>query len=208
MTTRPRGTSRTALTRTAFIAAPLCMLAYGAIRLSDPEHGPGPAWTISHIAMIAGVLLFAPVFLGLLRMSEPTAGAARLSARAATLFGLLGTAAVTAQGVIDVVVGLQADDRAGMNRLFEEIQSHPGVQPAVYTVVPILFYVGLLWLVTQLAVQRRISVWRPVLVLLGTATMAAGLDLLPLGALFFCVALFPLGRDAATADAARVPRSA
>ncbi|MFJ9560694.1 hypothetical protein ACIRQQ_11705 [Streptomyces fuscichromogenes] len=207
MTNRPWGTRRTAMTRTAFIAAPLCMLAYGAIRLSDPDHGPGPAWTSGHVALITGVLLFGAVLPGLLRLSEPTAGAARLSARTATLLGLVGVAAVTVQGVIDIVVGFRADDRAGMNRLYEEIQSHPGVLPAVYTVGPMLFYVGLLWLVVQLAVQGRIGAWRPVLVTLGIAVAAAGLDLIPLSALLFCAALSPLGRDASASPATRVQRS-
>lgn len=207
MTNRPRGTRRTALTRTAFIAAPLCMLAYGTIRLSDPDHGPGLAWTSGHIALVVGVLLFGAIFLGLLRLSEPTTGAARLSARVAALLGLVGAMAVTAQGVIDLVVGFRAGDRAGMERLFEDIQSHPGVMPAVYTVGPMLFYVGLLWLVIQLAVQHRISVWRPALVVLGTATMAASLDLLPLGGLLFAVALSPLGRDAAAPRAAHIQLS-
>ncbi|GGM92524.1 hypothetical protein [Streptomyces fuscichromogenes] len=207
MTNRPWGPRRTAMTRTAFIAAPLCMLAYGAIRLSDPDHGPGPAWTSGHVALITGVLLFGVVLPGLLRLSEPTAGAARLSARTATLLGLVGVAAVTVQGVIDVVVGFRADDRAGMNRLYEEVQSHPGVMPAVYTVGPMLFYVGLLWLVVQLAVQGRIAAWRPVLVTLGIATTAAGLDLIPLSALLFCAALSPLGRDVSAAPATRIRRA-
>ncbi|MFJ9740977.1 hypothetical protein [Streptomyces sp. NPDC101166] len=204
MTNQPRGTLRTALTRTAFIAAPLCMLAYGTIRLSDPDHGPGLAWTSGHIALIAGVLLFGAIFLGLLRLSEPTTGAARLSARVATLVGLTGTVAVTAQGVIDLVVGFRATDRAGMERLFEDVQSHPGVMPAVYTVGPMLFYVGLLWMVIQLAVQHRISVWRPALVMLGTAAMAASLDLLPLGGLLFAAALSPLGREVTSRRAAHI----
>jgi len=198
MTNRPRETHRTALTRAAFIAAPLCLLAYGAIRLSDPEHGPGLAWTSGHLALTGGALLFGVIFLGLLRMSEPTTGASRLSARIATSLGLVGVVALTAQAVIDLVVGFRADDKAGMRQLFENVQSHPGVMPAVYTVGPALFYVGILWLVIQLAVQRRITVWTPVLMVLGTATMAAGLDLLPLAGLLYCAALSPLGRDAAT----------
>ncbi|WP_327413815.1 hypothetical protein [Streptomyces sp. NBC_01233] len=60
-----------------------------------------------------------------------------------------------------------------------------------------LFYVGLVWLLVQLAVQRRISPWRPVMVVLGTAATAVSLDLLPLGALFFAAALFPPTRPAA-----------
>ncbi|MFJ5680755.1 hypothetical protein [Streptomyces sp. NPDC093097] len=204
MTNRSRGTRGTVLTRSAFIAAPLCMLVYGAIRLSDPTHGPNLAWISGHIAMIAGVLLFGVIFLGLLWLSEPATGAPRLSARVAALIGLVGVVSVTAQGVIDLIVGFRADSRAGMDQLFEEVQSHPGVMPAVYTVGPMLFYVGLLWLTIQLAVQRRIPVWRPALVLLGTATMAAGLDLLPLGALFFCLALSPLGRNVGVATGARI----
>ncbi|MEV7391339.1 MULTISPECIES: hypothetical protein [unclassified Streptomyces] len=207
MTNRPRGTRRTVLMRTAFIAAPLCMLVYGTIRLSDPDHGPGLAWTSGHIALIVGVSLFGAVFLGLLRLSKPTTGAARLSAHVATLLGLVGVVAVITQGVIDLVVGFRADDRAGMDRLFEDIQSHPGVMPAVYTVGPMLFYVGLLWLTSQLAIQRRISVWRPALVVLGTATMAVSLDLLPLGGLLFCAALSPLGRDVAAPHASHIPQA-
>lgn len=76
------------------------MLAYGVIRLSDPDHGPGLTWTSGHIALIAGALLFAAIFLGLLRLSKPTTSAARLSIQAATLLGLVGVVAVTAQGVM------------------------------------------------------------------------------------------------------------
>ncbi|MFD7263959.1 hypothetical protein [Streptomyces sp. NPDC059874] len=194
MTNRPLEHRRpAALTRAAFITAPLCILAYGAIRLSDPDHGPGLAWTTGHIALLAGVLQFALVFPALRRMTGPATGAAgRLSAGAAASLGLTGTLAVVAQAAIDLVVGLRAADRPGMERLFEEVQSHPGVLPAVYTVGPTLFYVGLVWLMVQLAVQRRISPWRPVVVVLGTVTMAASLDLMPIGALLFAVALFPL----------------
>ncbi|MDJ0386262.1 hypothetical protein [Streptomyces sp. G-G2] len=208
MTNLSRGTHRSsALRRAAFIAAPLCMLAYGAIRLSDPDHGPGPAWTGGHLALITGVLLFTAIFPGLLRLSEPTAGTARLSARAAVVVGLLGVASVTAQGVIDLVVGFRADDKAGMTALFHDVQAYPGVLPVVYTVGPVLFYVGLLWLMVQLAVQRRIRVWRPALVLLGTGVMAASLDLLPLGAVFFLVALSPLGRTVPGGGAAEPGRT-
>ncbi|MEU9084478.1 hypothetical protein [Streptomyces sp. NPDC048357] len=43
MTNPPPGHRRTTVTRAAFITAPVCMLAYGLIRLGDPDHGPGPA---------------------------------------------------------------------------------------------------------------------------------------------------------------------
>ncbi|WP_330333360.1 hypothetical protein OHS33_29020 [Streptomyces sp. NBC_00536] len=192
---RTWGPRRTALTRAAFVAAPLCMLAYGAIRLSAPDHEPDLAWTSGHLFLMTGVLLFGAVFLGLRRLVEPATTAGRTSANVATGLGLAGTLAVTAQAVIDLVVGFRSADRPEMNRLFEQVQSHPGVMPLVYTVVPMFLYLGLIWIVVQLTVQRRIAAWRPVAVVLGTAVMVASLDLIPLGAVLFCAALSPLARD-------------
>ncbi|MFD8145852.1 hypothetical protein [Streptomyces sp. NPDC059708] len=205
---RPWGRRRTAFVRGAFVAGPLCMVAYGVIRLSDPGHGPGLAWTAGHLFLTAGVLLFGAVFLGLRRLADPAGRAGRVGAGVATWLGLAGSAAVVAQAVIDLAVGFRSADRAGMNRLFEEIQSRPLVEPVVYSVGPLLFYVGLLWIVTQLAVRRRAGVWRPVAVLAGTAVMAVSLDLIPLGGLLFCAVLAPLGRDLAAREcAARADRA-
>ncbi|MFE9932391.1 hypothetical protein [Streptomyces sp. NPDC005533] len=205
MTNPAQGHRRTTVTRAAFVAAPLCMLAYGLIRLGDPDHGPGPAWTTGHIALLVGVALFALVFPALRRTAGPTTGAGRLSASAATLLGLAGTLAVVVQAAIDLAVGFRAADRPGMERLFEQVQSHPGVLPAVYTVGPLLFYVGLVWLLVQAAVRRRVSPWRPVMVVLGTVTAAVSLDLLPLAALLFAAALVPPARPL---DAPLPPRTA
>ncbi|MFJ8163668.1 hypothetical protein ACIRBY_22460 [Streptomyces sp. NPDC096136] len=199
---RPWGRRRSAFVREAFVAGPLCMLAYGGIRLADPGHGPGPAWTVGHLFLTAGVLLFGAVFLGLRRLVAPAGRAGRVGAWMATGLGLAGVAAVVAQAVIDLAVGFRSADREGMNRLFEQVQSRPGVEPVVYSVGPMLFYVGLLWIVTQLAVRRRTGVWRPVAVLAGTAVMGVSLDLIPLGALLFCAALAPLGRDLAARECA------
>ncbi|MEU3406420.1 hypothetical protein ABZ766_21115 [Streptomyces sp. NPDC006670] len=199
---RPWGRRRSAFVRGAFVAGPLCVLAYGVIRLADPGHGPGPAWTVGHVFLAAGLVLFGAVFLGMRRLAVPAGRAGRLGAGVATGLGLAGAAAAVAQAGIDLAVGFRSADRAGMDRLFEQVQSRPGVEPVVYSVGPMLFYVGLLWLVTQLAVQRRTGVWRPVAVLLGTAVMAVSLDLMPLGALLFGAALSPLGRDVAARECA------
>ncbi|MGO4430608.1 hypothetical protein AB4Z54_70545, partial [Streptomyces sp. MCAF7] len=50
----------------AFIAAPLLVIVYGLIRILDGldgERGPGPAWMTGHLAFLAALLLFVPVFL-------------------------------------------------------------------------------------------------------------------------------------------------
>lgn len=196
MTRRPRRSARTALTRAAFVTAPLLILAYGAIRLTDPDHGPGPVWTTGHLALTAAMLLFVPVFARLGALARPDAGpAGRLSAGAATVLGLAGTLAVTVQACIDLYAGFRATDRPGMERLFEQVQSHPGVMPAVYGVGPLLFYVGLIWILVQLSARRRVSLWSPLAAVAGTATAAAGgLDLMPLAAALFCASLAPLAR--------------
>ncbi|MFI6058386.1 hypothetical protein [Streptomyces sp. NPDC051286] len=68
--------------------------------------------------------------------------------------------------------------------------------PLVYTVVPMLFWLGLLTLVTLLAFFRRDVVrgWAPVLVLAGIVLAAMSLDLLPVGAVCLGAALLPMRR--------------
>jgi hypothetical protein len=191
----------------AFAAAPLFMLAYGVIRLIDGldgSRGPGAAWTCGHAAFLIASLLFGPVVLGLRHMVAASTPGLRITATASAMTALLGTAAIAGQVLIDLVVGLRAADRQEMNRLFQQIQGYAGVKPALYTVGPVLFYVGLLALVALLAVAtpRRISGWSPVLVLLGTALMAVNLDLIPLGAACYWLALAPAGWRLAQGDLA------
>ncbi|GLX34067.1 hypothetical protein Sros01_01400 [Streptomyces roseochromogenus] len=178
------------------MTAPLLILAYGVIRLTAPDHGPGPVWTTGHLALTAAMLLFVPVFARLWALARQDAGrAGRIGAGAATLLGLAGTLAVTVQACIDLQVGFRAADRPAMERLFEQVQSHPGVVPAVYGVGPLLFYVGLVWILVQLSARRRASLWSPLAAVAGTAVAAAGgLDLMPLSAALFCASLAPLAR--------------
>lgn len=123
-------------------------------------------------------------------------GGRRTGVRLAAGAGLLGAAAVAVQAVIDLVVGFLAADEEAMSDLFEKVQDVPGVMPAVYTVVPMLFWVGLLALVTLLALFRRGRVpgWSPLLVLAGTVMMAMSLDLLAAGAVCVGLALYPMRR--------------
>ncbi|MGW5343444.1 hypothetical protein [Streptomyces sp. HUAS TT3] len=180
---------------TCFTVGPLSMTVYGTIRLTDPTHGPGLAWGLGHLALLTAVLAFVPVMWTLRRWAETGRGpAARLLAGAAVTVGLLGAAAAAAQTVVDLVVGFLCADREAMNAMFEGVRSYPGVTPAVYTVGPLLFYVGLVLLTAQLAVLRRIPAWRPLVVVAGIAVSTVSLDLLPIGGLLLLLALAPLGR--------------
>lgn len=106
----------------------------------------------------------------------------------------MGLAASLAQVAIDLYTGLRAADSADQSRMFAQIQSHPGVLPVVYQIGPLFFYLGLLALLTVLAVRRRVPVWSPLLVLVGTVAMAASLDLMTVGAVAYALALAPLRR--------------
>ncbi|GAA1729175.1 hypothetical protein [Nonomuraea bangladeshensis] len=187
--------------RAAFIAAPLLVLAYGVIRILDGldgERGPGLAWTTGHLAFVAALLLFVPIYWRLRRM----AGGGALATATATA-GTVGVAALVGQFGIDLVVGFMSADHAAMSVLFDRVQSVPGVSFAVYDVLPSLFYVGQLALVTQLAAQRRVKAWTPVLVLADLALPFVDKDLIPLGALCLLVSFVPLARASAAVAPAR-----
>ncbi|MEU4537551.1 hypothetical protein AB0G15_22085 [Streptosporangium sp. NPDC023825] len=176
--------------RIAFVAAPLLVMAYGVIRILDGldgSRGPGLAWTTGHLAFLAALAMFVSTFLQMRRM----AGRNTLSNVSATV-GIIGTLALSAQFVIDIVVGFLSADRAGMGVLFDRIQAVPGVSVAVYDGGPFLFYIGQLALVVQLAAARRVKVWTPFLVLLDLLLPFVDKDLIPLGAVFLLVSFVPL----------------
>lgn len=175
------------------------MAGYGLVRSAGQavgDYGPGVWWSAAHVLFLAGVLAFVPVFLGLGRLGG-VRGGGRAALRVAAGAGLLGAAAVAVQAVIDLVAGFVAADDRAMSDLFQKVQHVPGVMPVVYTVVPMLFWLGLLALVTLHAFLRRgeVPVRSPLLVLAGTVLMAVSLDLLTAGALCVGLALFPMRED-------------
>ena len=185
------------LTRASFLAAPVLILAYGVVRLAGGpggRDGPGLAWTAGHALFLAGLLQFFVVLVGLRRQVGTTVGGPRLTANAAIVVAGAGLIAFVRVAVIDLVVGLRAADHAAMSRLFGQLDDFPGVLPGgLYAVGPLLFEVGLLALLVQLAVlrPRRLPVSSPVLFLLGVVLIGINLDLLPLSAALFWLSLAP-----------------
>ncbi|MFJ1718000.1 hypothetical protein [Streptomyces sp. NPDC088244] len=182
----------------ALLVGPVLMAGYGVARLvgrAVGDYGPGAWWSVAHLLFLAGVLAFVPVFLGLRRLAGERGGR-RAAGEAAAWAGLIGAAAVVAQAVIDLTAGFVSADKEAMSEMFDRVQGVPGVMPLVYTVVPMLFWLGLLALVTLLAFLRRdlVRAWTPILVLAGTVAMAVSLDLLPVGAVCLAAALLPVRR--------------
>jgi hypothetical protein len=166
----------------AFVAAPLLLGGYGVVRLLT-DHGPGVGWTAGHLLFLAGLVLFVPVLLTL----GDRPGAAPIVAAV----GLLGVAASVAQVMIDIVAGLVASNRAGMDALYHQVQFVPGLLPAVYVVGPALFYLCLI----TLAVLNRAELgwWSPVLLIVGAGLTALSLNVIPVAAVCFLFALGPYG---------------
>ncbi|GGQ24751.1 hypothetical protein [Streptosporangium pseudovulgare] len=181
--------------RVAFVAAPLFVFAYGVLRLLDGldgSRGPGLAWTSGHLAFIAALALFIPIYWRMRRM----AGGNALATTSAVV-GTAGALALVAQFAIDIAVGFMSADHAAMSPLFEQVKAVPGVSLAVYDGGPFLFYIGQLALVAQLAVLGRVKAWTPLLVLLDLAFPFVSKDFIPLGAICLLVSFLPLSRQAA-----------
>ncbi|WP_395295771.1 hypothetical protein ACF9IK_21395 [Kitasatospora hibisci] len=178
----------------AVVGAPALMGLYGGIRLLEGSRDPGPGWLVGHGLMFVGLLLFGVVLAALRRGLRPRGAAGRLAADAAAGTAFAGLAASLGQIGIDLYVGAVAVDKADQHRLFDAVQSRPGVLPAFYSVGPTLFYVGLLALLAAAAAGRTRTLrwWSPVLVLVGTAMTAADLALIPVAAVLYLVALAPL----------------
>ncbi|MFJ2089775.1 hypothetical protein ACIOEW_10940 [Streptomyces sp. NPDC087901] len=198
LTDRQNSVATAATTTPTLLAGPALMAGYGVVRLigrSVGDYGPGVWWSLAHLLFLAGVLAFVPVFLRL-RTEAGVRGGRRAGIRVAAGAGLLGAAAVAVQAAIDLVVGFLAADKEAMSEMFDRVQGVPGAMPLVYTVVPTLFWLGLLALVTQLAFFRRGEVpgRSPLLVLAGIVMMAVSLDLLAAGALCVGLALYPVRR--------------
>lgn len=178
--------------RTVFIAAPLLTFAYGVIRILDGldgSRGPGLAWTTGHLAFMAAMVMFLLVFGHLRRLAGGDA-LSTVTVAAAAVGGL----ALFTQFGIDVVAGLMADDHLGMSEIVRGVRGNPVLSLFVYDAGPYLFYVGLLVLVVQLAVARRIAAWTPVLVLLDLAMPQFDKDLIPVGAAILLVSFISIAK--------------
>ncbi|MER7702778.1 hypothetical protein ABTX81_07760 [Kitasatospora sp. NPDC097605] len=178
---------RSSVTSFAVVAAPVLMALYGGIRLLDGSREPGPGWLIGHALMLLGLLLFGPVLAALGRGRG-------MWARAAAGVAFAGLAASLGQIGIDLYVGAVAVDKADQHRLFDVVQSRPGVLPVFYSAGPMLFYVGLLALLVAASVGagRVLRWWSPALMFAGTVLTAVDLAFVPVAAGCYLVALAPL----------------
>ncbi|GIH26738.1 hypothetical protein Aph01nite_50480 [Acrocarpospora phusangensis] len=178
------------IARFATVAAPLCVVAYGLIRLVgrlDGQYGPGLDWQASHVANLIGLLLLVFVILSMRRLLSP--GWGREAAVAVTLVGLV---AAVVQFTADIVQGLLAADRPEMREMSREFRAIPGADLAFYQVGPQLLYVGLLVLFAMLAYAREVPWWSVGVIVASSLLPVVSLDLLPVSGIGYLVAFVQL----------------
>jgi hypothetical protein len=159
--------------------APACLFLYGILRWIDGldgDHRPGFAWNVGHTLFFVAFVLLGALLVGVRRLAPSLPPWQRVVAGAATVVALLGAACFLWVTLGDLFPGLR------------EGASLPGVVKAVG---PLVFQIGALTLLIQLAIARRLPTWSPVLVFLGFLAIGATLDLLPLGAALIGVGLGP-----------------
>lgn len=181
------------VTRVAAFVVPLLLLGYGAARHVDGldgSHGPGPAWTIGHLAFLAAVL-----GLGVL--------AVRLGRE-----GRRGPwPALADGGLLAALIGVGLFCWVILTDLSERLDDVASLPDALTTVGPLAFGGGL---VTLLALQAGhwVPWWSPFAVVGAFAALGADLDLLVPAGLLFALALWPLARRPAGAERANYPTAA
>lgn len=193
------------IAKLAAVAAPLLMLAYGIIRLvgrMDGVYGPGLDWQAAHLANLAGLILFVPLVLAIRRLLAP--GWVR---EVVVVVSLVGAATSIVQFVADIVEGLLAADKAGMRELSAQFHSVPGVDLAFYQVGPQLLYIGMIALTAMLARERTLPWWSVAVVLVSSLLPLATLNLIPVSAAGYLVALVPLWRPLERQESARIATS-
>jgi hypothetical protein len=175
-------------TRAALVAAPLCVLASGIVRLIGTNDDQN--WQLAHVLSVAALLLSIPAVLGLAR----PLGSVR-SGIAVVIVTLTGLAASVVGVTIDIVAGLVSHDMAGLDRMLDRFDSLPGVHVACFVVGPQLFCGGLAVLLAMLAVAEVVPWWSPILVVGGVSLPLISVDFVPVGALCLLLGLSHVERS-------------
>lgn len=184
--------------RIPFIAAPAFLVLYGIAHFIDgldDTYGPGLAWTIGHIMFLCALLTFGWVILRLRRIVNDSASKHKFIARPAAIVGLVGLAVFVRVAVIDTISGLLAANHPALGSLQNKLSAYPSAAlESYFNIGPLLFQLGMLTLMIQLALlkPRRLPWWSPILLFSGFLMLGFDLNLLVPGALLIGCALMPL----------------
>ncbi len=184
--------------RIASIAAPLCLFSYGVGWLLDGMqgfHGPGLFWSIGHAFFLLTFAALAFVVWDL----RARVGTGNRLALSMAVVAFVGLALFLRVGAIDLLTGFAAADHAAMAPISRRLNAWPDPRlMPLFQLGPLLFQLGLMALLVQLAVMRRLP-WRaPLLVLAGFVVIGLDLKFLTVGAVLIGLGFQPLTRNRET----------
>jgi hypothetical protein len=169
-----------ALVRITAVGGPLFLFIYGVLHLiydRGGNYGRDVVWNVGHVFFLLAILFFGGMAVGLGSQVSSWSGRYRFVANVA-----LGATLAGVSAFVWVILG----------DLFPWFDEAVVVPAAALAVGPLLFQLGLLTLLVQLAVARHIRAWSPALVVLGFISIAVHLDLLPVAAVLLLAGLSPL----------------
>jgi hypothetical protein len=184
----------------SLILAPLGQIGGWTFMRLGGNEGVEPQTTIAHSVWLIGFVLLAIACVELYRRVR-SRGAVQILARVSLAVALISVTASIAEMLVDLYVGFTTDSRAQAKVLFQQIRSIPAAEPILYGFGTQLVYLGILVLIIQLAVLRRISTTTLTLVL-ATLALFTGYEvldgpgrqaLMPFAVLCMWLALAPLG---------------
>jgi hypothetical protein len=198
----------------SLILAPVAQLGGWTFMRLGGNEGVEPWTTIAHSVWLAGFVMLAIACVELYSRVR-SRGAAQLLARVSLAVALISVAASIAEMIVDLYVGFATDTHAQWEVLDQQIRSIPAAEAILYGFGTQLVYLGLLVLISQLAVLKRIGKTTLALVLITLALFVTyeALDgpgrqvLMPFAVLCMWLALAPLGWPLLT-SLTRQPRPA
>jgi hypothetical protein len=189
----------------SFVIAPICLL-LGVVGMKfgwkpnrDLDWSVAlPLWTGAHLAYIVGFGAFGFVLHTLWRWARDAARSTfeRGSVHVLSVAGAVGLVAIIGQMVIDLLVGFEADSRAGMSAISDRYQDIPGFEQFFYGAIPNLPVGVAALLIVLLALRRRVAVWPAAVFFVGGVAIGTQLTaLMVAGGLAIGVALYALARE-------------
>lgn len=156
----------------ALSGGPILWISAWLIMRIDGHSRPGWGWTTAHLLWVGAYVLFGIASLTLYRANTHDR-AAWLSAPAIAL-AVTGAIAFVGQMVVDLAMGILANDKAELSQLYDTATDVALVELILYQVGPPLLFAGLLALVIKAAVRRDIQPWMAVTTGAGVAAIVAG----------------------------------
>lgn len=188
---------KSAVTRSAFIAAPafllagVCAMKFGWKPNRDLDWDIAlPLWTGAHILYLLGYLAFGVVLADLWRRARTGEPSRRIAVDVLAVVGTVGLVAMLGQMVIDLLVGFRAGERAEMSAISRSYHDIPGFDVFFYGAIPAMQLTATALLIVLLAVRRQVGVVPAVLFVAGSLAIATGVTAaMVAGGAALCVAL-------------------